>query len=75
MAKHSVKKIIDERGGYVVVAHALSTREHTVAKTTVHTWWRKNAMPGWWESAVLALPKQPNRAKARKRAAEQQVAA
>jgi hypothetical protein len=59
MAKQSVKKIIEERGGYVAVAAALSTRQHKVAKTTVHTWWRKNAVPGWWMDAVISLPKQP----------------
>lgn len=74
MATQTVKKIIDERGGYVAVAKALSTPQIDLPKTTVHTWYRTNKIPWWRRDAVLALPK---KAKATKRpaVADRQAAA
>ncbi len=58
MANPNVKKIIDDRGGYRVVAEALSKAlGHRVPPTTVHAWWRKEEFPAWRVAAVLALPK------------------
>jgi len=67
MATQTIKEIIEDRGGYVAVAAALSTPKRKVPKTTVHTWVRTNTIPWWREDAVLAIPKKP--AKKRKVAA------
>ncbi len=57
MATQTIKEIIEDRGGYVAVAAALSTPKRKVPKTTVHTWVRTNTIPWWREPAVLAIPK------------------
>lgn len=56
MAKPSVREIVDARGGYRVVADALTTPGDAVAPTTVHGWCRSNRLPPYRREAVLALP-------------------
>ena len=69
MATQTVKKIIDDRGGFNAVAAALTaTFGRRVPKTTVHTWYREDAIPWWHEPAVLAIPKKPKAAPKRRRA-------
>lgn len=56
MAKKSVRKIIEERGGAFAVAKALSTPHRRFPKTTVRSWCDNNRLPWWREAAVMALP-------------------
>jgi hypothetical protein len=56
MAKKTVRKIIDDRGGAAAVAAALTTPERKVPKTTVRSWCDANRLPWWREDAVMALP-------------------
>lgn len=74
MGTQTVKKIIDDRGGYIAVAAGLSRPGREVFKTTVHTWYRLNKMPWWRMEAVLALPKKAKPAK-KAAAADRQAAA
>ncbi len=68
MAKLSVKKIIDQRGGAAAVSKALSIPGRPVPKTTVRSWCDNNRLPWWRVDAVMALPIQ-------ERPSDEQVAA
>lgn len=66
MQIEGAKKLIDERGGYRVVADALKW-----PKTTVHTFHRTDRAPDYRWSAIEALPapKPAKLAKRKRRAA------
>lgn len=63
----SARTIIDDRGGYAVVAKALG-----LTPSTVNTWWIKDRLPPWRRDAVLALAKAENQTRPRRRRADQQ---
>lgn len=63
MQIEGAKKLIDERGGYRVVAEALKW-----PKSTVHTFYRHDRAPDYRWGAIEALPA-PKARKAKKRKA------